>query len=114
MNGSVAAVPACVRFYVAFSKQPDALYRYSAGTIDEELELTYALTVHKAQGSDFDTVFLVLPEKATTLSRELLYTGVIRKHSIPHKAVAEFRILPAPRVVTGFARLRLPHDRTLA
>ena len=32
----------------------------------------------KAQGSDFDTVFLVLPEKATTLSREPLYTGLTR------------------------------------
>ena len=43
-----------------------------------ELELAYALTVHKSQGSDFDIVFLVLPKNASTLSRELLYTGLTR------------------------------------
>jgi exodeoxyribonuclease V alpha subunit len=42
------------------------------------MELAYAITVHKAQGSDFKTVFLVLPQKAGTLSRELLYTGLTR------------------------------------
>ena len=46
--------------------------------VDGQLELAYALTVHKSQGSDFDTVFLILPKSATTLSRELLYTGLTR------------------------------------
>jgi hypothetical protein len=40
------------------------------------LELAYALTVHKAQGSEFDTVFVVLPEKTRFLSRELVYTAL--------------------------------------
>ena len=43
-----------------------------------DLELAYALTVHKSQGSDFDIVFLILPRDATTLSKELLYTGLTR------------------------------------
>ncbi len=63
---------------VRFSTQPDSKYFYPRGAADSELELAYALTVHKSQGSDFDTVFLVLPQKATTLSRELLYTGLTR------------------------------------
>ena len=42
------------------------------------LELAYALTVHKAQGSDFDTVFVVLPKESRLLSRELLYTALTR------------------------------------
>ena len=42
------------------------------------LDLAYALTVHKAQGSDFDVVFLIIPQEATTLSRELIYTGLTR------------------------------------
>jgi hypothetical protein len=46
--------------------------------VDENLELAYALTVHKAQGSDFEVVFFVLPKNAPTLSRELLYTGLTR------------------------------------
>lgn len=63
---------------VAFATQPTAKYRYWSGDVDEQLELAYALTVHKAQGSDFEIVFFVLPEKAATLSRELLYTGLTR------------------------------------
>ncbi len=42
------------------------------------LELAYALTVHKAQGSDFRTVFVVLPKNTRLISRELLYTALTR------------------------------------
>lgn len=43
------------------------------------LELAYAISVHKAQGSEFDVVYLVLPKKRSmTLSMELLYTAVTR------------------------------------
>lgn len=39
----------------------------------------YALSIHKAQGSEFDEVLLVLPdEDAPLLTRELLYTAVSR------------------------------------
>jgi len=39
----------------------------------------YALTVHKAQGSEFDEVVVVLPERdARVLTRELVYTAVTR------------------------------------
>ncbi len=39
----------------------------------------YATTVHKAQGSEFDRVLLVLPDSdARVLSRELLYTALTR------------------------------------
>src|SRR5450756_2300816 len=41
------------------------------------LELAYALTVHKAQGSEFETVFVVIPEKCRLISRELLYTCLL-------------------------------------
>ena len=38
-----------------------------------------ALTVHKAQGSEFERVLLALPERdARVLTRELLYTGLTR------------------------------------
>jgi exodeoxyribonuclease V alpha subunit len=39
----------------------------------------YAMTIHKSQGSEFDEVLLVLPEKDNPLlTRELLYTGITR------------------------------------
>lgn len=42
------------------------------------LELAYALTVHKAQGSEFETVLVVLPRESRMLSRELVYTALTR------------------------------------
>lgn len=42
------------------------------------LELAYALTIHKAQGSEFRTVFVVLPKNCRLISRELLYTALTR------------------------------------
>lgn len=39
----------------------------------------FAMTVHKAQGSEFDEVWLLLPERDNrVLSRELVYTGMTR------------------------------------
>ena len=39
----------------------------------------YALTVHKSQGSEFDRILLVLPDKPSkVLSRELVYTAITR------------------------------------
>ena len=47
-------------------------------------ESAFALTVHKAQGSEFDRILLALPDRgARVLSRELLYTGLTRcRHEI--------------------------------
>jgi exodeoxyribonuclease V alpha subunit len=42
-------------------------------------ETVYAMTVHKSQGSEFEHVVLVLPDKESpVLTRELLYTGLTR------------------------------------
>jgi exodeoxyribonuclease V alpha subunit len=42
-------------------------------------ETAYAMTVHKSQGSEFDRVLLVLPDRQSpVLTRELLYTGITR------------------------------------
>ncbi len=43
------------------------------------VETAFAMTVHKAQGSEFRHTVLVLPsESAPTLARELIYTGITR------------------------------------
>jgi exodeoxyribonuclease V alpha subunit len=50
-------------------------------------ESAFATTVHKAQGSEFDEVWLQLPRvDARVLSRELLYTGLTRARSALHVA----------------------------
>lgn len=44
-----------------------------------EHETAFAMTVHKSQGSEFDRIALVLPERdAPVLTRELVYTAVTR------------------------------------
>ena len=79
-NGEIGIVARTSRdqLDIAFSTQPEVTYRYYRSQVDENIQLAYALTVHKAQGSDFDTVFLIVPQTASTLSRELIYTGLTR------------------------------------
>ena len=45
-------------------------------------ESVYALTIHKSQGSEFDGVALILPDRESeVLTRELIYTGITRARS---------------------------------
>jgi exodeoxyribonuclease V alpha subunit len=47
--------------------------------VENNLELAYAISVHKAQGSEFDRVYFIVPKSKTTmLSPELFYTGMTR------------------------------------
>lgn len=47
-----------------------------------EAVTAWAMSIHKSQGSEFDTVYVVLPDRdARMLSRELLYTAVTRARS---------------------------------
>lgn len=64
---------------VEFSSQVGVTYGYRPTASDDvPLELAWAVTVHKSQGSEFGTTFLVLPAR-TTVSRELLYTALTRQ-----------------------------------
>ncbi|HEY3286280.1 MAG TPA: ATP-dependent RecD-like DNA helicase [Gemmatimonadaceae bacterium] len=66
---------------VAFAGRPDVRFGFSARGFRDgaaPLELAYALTVHKSQGSEFGTVFVVLPKHCRLMSRELLYTALTR------------------------------------
>lgn len=43
------------------------------------MTLAYAVTIHKSQGSQFENVFIFLPEAAGNMTaRRLLYTAVTR------------------------------------
>lgn len=44
-----------------------------------DFETAWALTIHKSQGSEYEQVFLILPDKdLTMISRELIYTAITR------------------------------------
>lgn len=68
---------------IEFSSQKEFVYTFKGKEFAEEnnnpLELAYALTVHKAQGSEFGKVFLVIPNPCFLLSREMLYTSLTRQ-----------------------------------
>ncbi len=67
------------QIYVDFD---DRTAYYDFSDLDE-LELAYAVTVHKSQGSEFDVVLLVLTDMTPLLQyRNLLYTAVTRAKQI--------------------------------
>lgn len=59
-------------------------YGYKSRGVSEDnspLELAYALTIHKAQGSQFGRTVLVFPKLCFNLSRELIYTALTRQQN---------------------------------
>jgi exodeoxyribonuclease V alpha subunit len=66
--------------------EPVALFRDPTGTFRKflppmlpEHETAFAMTVHKSQGSEFDKIMIILPDRdSPVLTRELLYTAISR------------------------------------
>jgi len=81
-NGEVGLVAKVTgNLKVAFAGRSNVTFDYwpkQFGQGRAPLELAYALTVHKAQGSEFRKVFVVVPKNCRLLSRELLYTALTR------------------------------------
>jgi exodeoxyribonuclease V alpha subunit len=67
---------------VQFEGMPDVYFDYGERgwlSVDRNLELAYAISVHKGQGSEFQHVIFVVPrETAEIFGRELTYTGLTR------------------------------------
>jgi hypothetical protein len=67
---------------VEFSSQRGYTYDFYSSDFRDEgdaaMELAYALTIHKSQGSQFKLTVVVLPEAHPILSRELIYTALTR------------------------------------
>lgn len=83
-NGDTGVVVAegSGRLAAAFGRGPDVV-RLSPSRLSH-VETCYAMTIHKAQGSQFDAVAVVLPEPGSRiLTRELLYTAITRaRHKV--------------------------------
>lgn len=66
------------RFRLVFPRGDDFAV-FSLDALRMHVELAFAMTVHKSQGSEFDEVALLLPaEEIPLATREMLYTGVTR------------------------------------
>ncbi len=65
--------------YRAIFRVGGELRPFAIEALRDRLELAWALTVHKSQGSELDAVVLLLPHDDMPLvTRELLYTGITR------------------------------------
>ncbi len=86
-NGDTAIIreketPAGPVLVAHFENTDGTIREIPAGYLNH-CETVFAMTIHKSQGSEFDKVVVVLPEKQgkRLLTRELLYTGVTRAKS---------------------------------
>lgn len=52
--------------------------KFTSESVENNLELAYAISIHKSQGSEFQQTFVVLPASRRPLSAELLYTALTR------------------------------------
>jgi exodeoxyribonuclease V alpha subunit len=80
-QGVVARVrrPAGREALMAVFRREGEFAAFHLAALRQSLELCYATTIHKAQGSEFDSVAVVLPERdMPILTREALYTAVTR------------------------------------
>ena len=65
--------------YRAVFRIAGELRPFAIEALRDRLELAWALTVHKSQGSELDAIALVLPHDDLPLvTRELIYTGITR------------------------------------
>lgn len=90
-NGEIGIVTGQLKYgkknpkftHIEFSTRSDRSFSFTRSDFSEDgrpyLELAYALTVHKAQGSEFGSVILVLPSHSRVVSREMLYTALTRQ-----------------------------------
>ena len=77
-SGPGVAFPDATGALRVFFPSADGLRSLAPGRLPPH-ETAWAMTVHKSQGSEFDSVALVLPERdSPLLSRELVYTAVTR------------------------------------
>lgn len=80
-NGDIGVVlpdPATGTLFAHFPGTGEGSRRFLPQRLPEH-QTAYALTVHKSQGSEFDEVLLLLPERdSPILTRELIYTALTR------------------------------------
>ena len=109
MNGDVGqCLPTAHGLRVAFPDGKGGV-RWVLPSLLDAVETVWAMTVHKSQGSEYDHVLMVLPDRdSPVLTRELLYTGVTR---------AKLKLswwVPNPAVLFNAVRQRVTRSGGLA
>jgi len=67
---------------LVFFMRPDGSFKTVLPGRLTKCQTVYAMTIHKSQGSEYDEVLVVLPDKISPLlTRELLYTAITRAKS---------------------------------
>jgi exodeoxyribonuclease V alpha subunit len=65
--------------YAIFTERgPNQTYRKIAAINLPSFEYAYCLSVHKSQGSEYDTVLLIAPLGSEVFGKEVIYTGATR------------------------------------
>ena len=81
-NGSIGYVHEVCKaesdycLFVAFEQE--GLIGLKRSEVKEGLELAYCLSVHRAQGSEWDNVIIVLPKSEKMVDRNMVYTALSR------------------------------------
>lgn len=96
------------QFSVRFAHKEKWIVDYRGkGEVEENLELAYAVSIHKAQGSEFDHTYIIVPKNhGRSLSSELLYTALTRatKHCTLLIEQSAATLLSARRLENGQVR----------
>lgn len=102
-NGSLGAIVSNKKVFFVEHDEPIPIKSLRTQNM---LELAYAITVHKSQGSGFNHVFIVLPEKARLSYRELLYTALTRAKNQVTLLVQQGDEIPNVPAFLGMIRSR--------
>lgn len=78
VNGDIGYVTSVTDDIITV-KYEDKIVEYSIKRADEEIEMAYAMSIHKSQGSEYKVVIMcTLKEHTKTTTKNLIYTGITR------------------------------------
>lgn len=77
-NGSMGYVKGATGTYLEVVFEMEGDVHLTWDEVANRLQMAYALTVHKAQGSDWENVIIVVPRSPRMVNRNMIYTALSR------------------------------------